>query len=162
MNIFFLFCDLEPFCFWGCRRQRGGSQTAASSRCGLVSSTKLALCGGLLQPQGSRRTSRGRFGLWFLHLPQAVVVKAVLVWFVYVRQIKVVDPKTKVCSTLAGTGEAGDSLGPELTESCFNEPGGICVGGEGKMLYVADTNNHQIKVLDLLSKTVSVVRLDCI
>uniref|UniRef100_A0A3P9LCL5 NHL repeat-containing protein 2 n=1 Tax=Oryzias latipes TaxID=8090 RepID=A0A3P9LCL5_ORYLA len=74
----------------------------------------------------------------------------------YNHKIKVVDPKTKVCSTLAGTGEAGDSFGPELTESCFNEPGGICVGGEGKMLYVADTNNHQIKVLDLLSKTVSV------
>ncbi|XP_070707716.1 NHL repeat-containing protein 2 [Pempheris klunzingeri] len=73
----------------------------------------------------------------------------------YNHKIKVVDPKTKQCSTLAGTGEAGDALGPEFNQSCFNEPGGICVGDSGKLLYVADTNNHQVKVLDLLSKTVS-------
>lgn len=72
-------------------------------------------------------------------------------------QIKVVDPKTKQCSTLAGTGDAGDTLGPEFNKSCFNEPGGICVGDGGKLLYVADTNNHQVKVLDLASKTVSLV-----
>ena len=73
-------------------------------------------------------------------------------------QVKVVDPKAKQCSTLAGTGEAGDTLGPEFNTSCFNEPGGICVGDSGKLLYVADTNNHQVKVLDLSSKTVSLVR----
>ncbi|XP_074518642.1 NHL repeat-containing protein 2 [Halichoeres trimaculatus] len=73
----------------------------------------------------------------------------------YNHKIKVVDPKTKQCSTLAGTGEAGDTLGPEFDKSCFNEPGGLCVSDRGKLLYVADTNNHQIKVLDLASKTVS-------
>ena len=77
-------------------------------------------------------------------------------------QIKVVDPKTKQCSTLAGTGEAGDALGPEFNKSCFNEPGGICAGDGGKLLYVADTNNHRVKVLDLASKTVSLVRPSCV
>lgn len=77
-------------------------------------------------------------------------------------QIKVVDPKGKQCSTLAGTGEAGDILGPEFNKSRFNEPGGLCVGDNGKLLYVADTNNHQIKVLDLSSKTVSLVRPVCV
>lgn len=72
-------------------------------------------------------------------------------------KIKVVDPKTKECSTLAGTGEAGNSLGPDFSQSRFNEPGGICAGGGGRLLYVADTNNHQIKVLDLASNTVSLV-----
>lgn len=67
------------------------------------------------------------------------------------------DPKTKQCSTLAGTGVAGDTVGPEFNKSCFNEPGGICAGDGGKLLYVADTNNHQVKVLDLASKTVSLV-----
>ncbi|XP_039894954.1 NHL repeat-containing protein 2 [Simochromis diagramma] len=75
----------------------------------------------------------------------------------YNHKIKVVDPKTKQCSTLAGTGDAGDTLGPEFNKSCFNEPGGICVGDGGKLLYVADTNNHQVKVLDLASKTVSLL-----
>ena len=73
-------------------------------------------------------------------------------------QIKVVDPKTKQCCTLAGTGEAGDALGPEFDKSCFNEPGGICVGADEKFLYIADTNNHRVKILDLASKTVSLVR----
>ncbi|XP_069011651.1 NHL repeat-containing protein 2 [Embiotoca jacksoni] len=73
----------------------------------------------------------------------------------YNHKIKVVDPKAKQCRTLAGTGEAGDALGPDFNKSCFNEPGGICVGDGGKLLYVADTNNHQVKVLDLASKTVS-------
>lgn len=77
-------------------------------------------------------------------------------------QIKVVDPKTKQCSTLAGAGHAGDALGPEFNQSCFNEPGGICVGDGGKLLYVADTNNHQVKVLDLASKTVSLVSGVCV
>uniref|UniRef100_A0A8C9X1W0 NHL repeat-containing protein 2 n=1 Tax=Sander lucioperca TaxID=283035 RepID=A0A8C9X1W0_SANLU len=79
----------------------------------------------------------------------------------YNHKIKVVDPKIKQCSTLAGTGEAGDTLGTEFNKSCFNEPGGICVGDSGKFLYVADTNNHQVKVLDLSSKTVSLVRPVC-
>ncbi|XP_026171284.1 NHL repeat-containing protein 2 [Mastacembelus armatus] len=81
----------------------------------------------------------------------------------YNHKIKVVDPKTKQCSTLAGTGEAGNTLGPELNKSSFNEPGGICVGDGGMLLYVADTNNHQVKVLDLTSKTVSLfpISMDC-
>ncbi|XP_056285407.1 NHL repeat-containing protein 2 [Pseudoliparis swirei] len=81
----------------------------------------------------------------------------------YNHKIKVVDPKVKQCSTLAGTGESGDTLGPEFNKSCFNEPGGICVGDGGKLLYVADTNNHQVKVLDLFSKTVSLfpISMDC-
>ncbi|TNN67698.1 NHL repeat-containing protein 2 [Liparis tanakae] len=81
----------------------------------------------------------------------------------YNHKIKVVDPKVKQCSTLAGTGESGDTMGPEFNKSCFNEPGGICVGDGGKLLYVADTNNHQVKVLDLFSKTVSLfpISMDC-
>ncbi|KAL0179324.1 hypothetical protein M9458_024766, partial [Cirrhinus mrigala] len=69
--------------------------------------------------------------------------------------IKVVDPKTKQCRVLAGTGKAGNGLGPSFLDSSFNEPGGLCLGEGGKLLYVADTNNHCIKVLDLETKTVS-------
>ncbi|MEE6486798.1 hypothetical protein FKM82_014711, partial [Ascaphus truei] len=73
----------------------------------------------------------------------------------YNHKIKVVDPKTKNCATLAGTGQLGNVAGLSFTQSTFNEPGGLCIGGDGRLLYVADTNNHQIKVLDLETKTVS-------
>ncbi|XP_019738929.1 NHL repeat-containing protein 2 isoform X2 [Hippocampus comes] len=81
----------------------------------------------------------------------------------YNHKIKVVDPQTKQCSTLAGTGEAGDATGPDFVTCRFNEPGGICVGAGGQLLYVADTNNHRVKILDLRSKTVSpfVISSDC-
>ncbi|XP_069467966.1 NHL repeat-containing protein 2 [Ambystoma mexicanum] len=69
----------------------------------------------------------------------------------YNHKVKVVDPKTKICATLAGTGIAGNAT------DTFNEPGGLCVGHHDGLLYVADTNNHQIKVLDLETKTVSVL-----
>ncbi|XP_005804451.1 NHL repeat-containing protein 2 [Xiphophorus maculatus] len=75
----------------------------------------------------------------------------------YNHKIKVVDPKMKQCATLAGTGEAGDALGPQFTKTCFNEPGGICINGN--LLYVADTNNHKIKVLNLDSNSISLLHI---
>ncbi|XP_028631348.1 NHL repeat-containing protein 2 [Grammomys surdaster] len=74
----------------------------------------------------------------------------------YNHKIKVVDPKTKGCKTLAGTGDAKDTSS-SFAESAFNEPGGLCIGEGGQLLYVADTNNHQIKVMDLEARTVSVL-----
>ncbi|KAK0136755.1 NHL repeat-containing protein 2 [Merluccius polli] len=73
----------------------------------------------------------------------------------YNHKIKVVDPKSRQCGTLAGTGQCGDLVGPGFSKSCFNEPGGLCVGPGGRVLYVADTNNHRITVLDLDTHTLS-------
>nr|XP_056705433.1 NHL repeat-containing protein 2 [Euleptes europaea] len=77
----------------------------------------------------------------------------------YNHKIKFVDPKMKNCATLAGTGEAGNVIGSNFTSSTFNEPGGLCVEEGGCLLYVADTNNHQIKVLDLETQIVSLLPL---
>ena len=65
----------------------------------------------------------------------------------YNHKLKVLDPRTRRVSTFAGTGKAGQTDGarPE-----FYEPGGISAAG-GK-LYVADTNNHAVRVVDLTSK----------
>nr|XP_048712109.1 NHL repeat-containing protein 2 isoform X2 [Caretta caretta] len=75
----------------------------------------------------------------------------------YNHKVKFVDPKMKNCATLAGTGEASNVVGSSLTQSTFNEPGGLCVEENGRLLYIADTNNHQIKVLDLETKIVSML-----
>ncbi|XP_074855217.1 NHL repeat-containing protein 2 isoform X2 [Carettochelys insculpta] len=75
----------------------------------------------------------------------------------YNHKIKFIDPKMKNCATLAGTGEASNVVGSCLMQSAFNEPGGLCVEENGRLLYVADTNNHQIKVLDLETKIVSML-----
>ena len=41
----------------------------------------------------------------------------------------------------------------------FNEPGGICANENNDSIYIADTNNHSIKCLNLIDNTVSEVSL---
>ncbi|XP_078420824.1 NHL repeat-containing protein 2 [Cetorhinus maximus] len=77
----------------------------------------------------------------------------------YNHKIKVIDPKTKQCTTLAGTGRASNIIGSNFNQATFNEPGGVCVGEHGNVLYVVDTNNHQVKVLDLEMQTISVLAI---
>lgn len=72
----------------------------------------------------------------------------------YNNKIKRIDPATRESVTLAGTGEAGFADG-SFAEAQFYEPGGIDYAN-GK-LYVADTNNHVIRVLDLATETVSTI-----
>ena len=72
----------------------------------------------------------------------------------YNNKIKRIDPKTKKAETFLGTGEPGLRDGAEAR---FDEPGGLSIAG-GK-LYIADTNNHVIRVGDLKTKTVSTLKL---
>jgi DNA-binding beta-propeller fold protein YncE len=71
----------------------------------------------------------------------------------YNNKIKVVDPKTRRVTTLLGDGKPGSGSQPPR----FNEPGGLAVAGD--FLYVADTNNHRIRRIDLASKRIDVVEL---
>ena len=68
-----------------------------------------------------------------------------------------VEPQSKICSTLAGTGQPGHTNGP-FEAAQFSEPGGLCIDPEGKNLFVADSNNHMIRVLDLDRREVTEVR----
>jgi thiol-disulfide isomerase/thioredoxin len=65
----------------------------------------------------------------------------------YNHKIKVLDPKARSVSSFAGTGKPGQSDG---STSSFYEPGGIAVAGD--KLFVADTNNHAIRVVDLKTR----------
>lgn len=70
----------------------------------------------------------------------------------YNNKIKRIDPATRESTTLLGTGAEGFVDGAEAQ---FYEPGGIDYAN-GK-LYIADTNNHAIRVADLVTGTVSTV-----
>lgn len=59
-------------------------------------------------------------------------------------RIKTLNPHTREVKTLAGSGTAGFKDGA-FHEAQFNEPAGIAAA-DGK-LYIADTNNHAIRVL---------------
>jgi sugar lactone lactonase YvrE len=66
----------------------------------------------------------------------------------YNHKIKTLDPTTGQVKTLIGTGKPGHADGP-FGEAELFEPEGI-VADKGR-LYIADTNNHLIRVADLAS-----------
>jgi hypothetical protein len=70
----------------------------------------------------------------------------------YNDQIKVCDPKSRTVKSLTGKFGRGNSDDPPR----FNEPGGLSLAGS--TLFVADTNNHEIRTFDL--ETLAVKTLD--
>lgn len=74
----------------------------------------------------------------------------------YNNKIKRYDPATGACDTFAGTGEAGFA-GGRGREARFHEPAGIAAG-DG-WLWVADTNNHAIRMIDVASGEVSTLEV---
>jgi hypothetical protein len=70
----------------------------------------------------------------------------------YNHKIKRYNIEDGTLVTFLGTGEPGATDGPPGTAT-FNEPGGLAAAG-GR-LFVADTNNHQIRVADLETGIVS-------
>jgi DNA-binding beta-propeller fold protein YncE len=65
----------------------------------------------------------------------------------YNNKIKVIDVDRHTCQTLAGTDKTGNSDAEKGNAATFNEPAGISAAA-GK-LYVADTNNHRVRVVEL-------------
>lgn len=72
----------------------------------------------------------------------------------YNNKIKLINPETRESTTFAGNGEPGFVDGT-LEAARFYEPGGIDYA-DGK-LYIADTNNHAIRIIDLETSMVSTV-----
>ncbi|MGB9179900.1 MAG: thioredoxin-like domain-containing protein [Pyrinomonadaceae bacterium] len=71
----------------------------------------------------------------------------VLIADTYNHKIKQLDPATRTVKTFLGTGRPGQTDGASAS---FYEPGGLSVAN-GK-LYVADTNNQAVRVVDLQTK----------
>ncbi|PYS44752.1 MAG: hypothetical protein DMF71_02405 [Acidobacteria bacterium] len=65
----------------------------------------------------------------------------------YNHKIKLLDPSARRVKSFAGSRKPGQTDG---VKPSFYEPGGLSVAGD--KLYVADTNNHAIRVVDLNTK----------
>ena len=73
----------------------------------------------------------------------------------YNHKIKILNPANRTVKTFLGSGKPGQGDG---TDAQFYEPGGISLA-DGK-LFVADTNNHAVRVADLKTKTVSTLKIE--
>ena len=74
----------------------------------------------------------------------------------YNHKIKKVLPVTRGAFTLLGTGVSGHLDGP-WNQAQFSEPSGLSIAG-GK-IYIADTNNHAIRVADMEGSEVTTLEL---
>ena len=74
----------------------------------------------------------------------------------YNHKIKRVLPATRAAFSVAGAGSAGHKDGP-LDQAQFSEPSGLSFAN-GKM-YVADTNNHAIRVVDIDGSQVTTLEI---
>ncbi len=74
----------------------------------------------------------------------------------YNHKIKRVVPEERSAEAIAGKGEVGFRDG-WAGDACFDEPSGVSAAG-GR-LYIADTNNHAIRVLDLETEQVTTLEL---
>jgi YVTN family beta-propeller protein len=78
----------------------------------------------------------------------------ILIADTYNHKIKQLDPDERTVKTFVGQGKPGQVDGPSPT---FYEPGGLSVAND--KLYVADTNNHAVRVVDLKTKTTSTLNI---
>lgn len=74
----------------------------------------------------------------------------------YNNRIKKIDPFTREASGLIGSGVAGVTDGA-AENAKFHEPGGLSIAN-GK-IYIADTNNHAIRVADMETLEVTTLEL---
>jgi DNA-binding beta-propeller fold protein YncE len=79
---------------------------------------------------------------------------AVFIADTYNHKIKRLDPARGAVKTFAGTGRPGQADGASPS---FYEPGGLSYA-DGK-LYVADTNNHAVRVVDVATGQTSTLRI---
>jgi DNA-binding beta-propeller fold protein YncE len=75
----------------------------------------------------------------------------------YNHRIKLLDPESGRVAPFAGTGKGGHTDGG-AGQAQFYEPAGLAIAN-GK-LYVADTNNHAIRTVDLSSRQVATLTID--
>ena len=76
----------------------------------------------------------------------------------YNHRLKLVDPKTGEAKRWVGSGKPGLRDGKGL-DAQFSEPSGFALGPRSRRLFVADTNNHVIRVVDLKSLDVITLKL---
>ena len=91
--------------------------------------------------------------------PLGIAVEGGIVYVAdtYNNKIKRVGTETLTVATVAGTGEPGHEDGT-FASARFYEPGGLSILED--RIYVADTNNHAVRVLDVSSGIVSTLPVD--
>ncbi|GIX47678.1 MAG: hypothetical protein KatS3mg131_1889 [Candidatus Tectimicrobiota bacterium] len=140
----------------GARLYVADTEANAVRRIGLAPSGEVTtLAGGGLFTFGDRDGS-GREARLQHPLGLAYADGRLYVADTYNYKLKVLDLSRGRLTTLAGSGTSGSRDGA-AEQAQFDEPGGLSAAGD--RLYVADTNNHRVRVVDLKAGTVRTLAL---
>ncbi|ALN94021.1 NHL repeat family protein [Lysobacter gummosus] len=93
-----------------------------------------------------------------LNQPSAIAVDPagnIYIADTYNHRIRKIDT-SGIIRTIAGTGVAAASDDGVATATSLNYPGGVAFGGPKNTLYIADTQNHRIRLLDTDGRLVTV------
>ncbi|GIQ89411.1 hypothetical protein KIPB_011870, partial [Kipferlia bialata] len=71
-------------------------------------------------------------------------------------RLRVLSATGDSLTTLSGTGRRGHNDGPAMQAS-FNRPQGIAISGDGTCIFIADTGNHCVRMLNMRTNRVSTV-----
>jgi len=80
--------------------------------------------------------------------------KQLLIADTYNHRLKRLDPQSKILYSWIGNGTAGHHDGP-LQEATFSQPSGLAFSKKSQCFFIADTNNHAVRVVDLSKHIVS-------
>lgn len=144
------------------------SESSSIRRIDMQTGATATLVGGdALQPRnlfafgdkdGEGSAARLQHPLGVLSLNQG---KKVLVADTYNHRIKLLDTWTNTISAWAGSGIRGYRDGAAM-DARFNEPSGFALSPDQRTLFVADTNNHKIRTIDLHTRGVSTLNLSSV
>ena len=133
---------------------------------------RLALAGGPAETKGPETVAGVRFlaqkltgvsgkdlrGLIDEHKARLKSGVILLVADTYNHRLKHLDPRTRECHAWVGSGEPGYRDGT-ATDAQFYEPSGLSLPvGHGRV-YVADTNNHRVRIVERDTGAVSTLEL---
>jgi thiol-disulfide isomerase/thioredoxin len=100
------------------------------------------------------RDGRGEHARLQHPLGLAVYRNELLIADTYNHKVKELDVQSRMVETFVGTGKPGQADG---VAASLYEPGGLSVAAD--KLYVADTNNHAIRVVDLRTKETKTLQI---
>ncbi|HEX8069142.1 MAG TPA: thioredoxin-like domain-containing protein [Pyrinomonadaceae bacterium] len=137
----------------GARVAAGSARTSQSDGASASSEEVRTLAGGDLFEFGDA-DGRGDDARFQHPLGVAYADGALFVADTYNHKLRRLDPQTGAVATFAGTGQPGQADGDKPS---FYEPGGLSYAA-GR-LYVADTNNHALRVVDAHTGATSTLKL---
>ena len=87
-----------------------------------------------------------------------------LIKFIFVLnfQIKEIEFDSQECLSVAGVGEPGSRSNCPISSALFNEPNDVVYSDTNNCLYVTDTNNHKIKLINLDKNQVNTLKINFI